>query len=105
MEFPEPLFEALLYDKKVCLVCGKSKASSVLRTIEKPLIPICKGCASDWNCYGYAILKKVKPKTLILNLFKFKIMNPFYDGWVSIYYQLQDIQSWGKKMKKFMKGS
>jgi NAD-dependent SIR2 family protein deacetylase len=100
-EFPEPLFEAIFYSKKVCLVCGQTKASSVLRTTDRELIPLCKSCSSEWNFYGYYILKKIKPKTLILNLIKFKILHPFHDNVVSIYKSMKDIQEWAKKMKKF----
>ncbi len=101
MDFPEPLFEALLYDKKICLVCGETKASTVLRTISNPLIPLCKTCSVEWNFYGYSILKRIKPKELIINLIKFKILHPFYGGFFSIYKDLDAIKAWSIKMKKF----
>lgn len=102
-EFPEPLFEvAYCCGNKVCLVCGSKKATSALRTTTKEIFPLCKDCSFGWNFYSYHILTKIKPKNLILNLIKFKILHPFYGNIIEIYRNLQVIQIWAKKMKKYM---
>jgi hypothetical protein len=102
-EFPEPLYETYICKKKVCLVCGSAKAKSVLRTTTTEIFPICSGCSFGWNFYGYEILKKVKPKQLIWNLVKFKLMHPFYGGLISIYKNLKTIEAWASKMKRYLK--
>ena len=33
----------------------------VLRTIDHEIVPVCEDCSSDWNLYGYLILKRIKP--------------------------------------------
>jgi transposase-like protein len=102
--FPETLFEAnLLEGTKVCLACGSRKAVSVLRTIDREVIPICKHCSFNWNFYGYEILKKIKPKKLIWNLIKFKLRHPFIGGWYSIYTQLKVMEVWSARMKRWLK--
>ena len=101
-EFPEPLFESHCYGNKICLVCGGGKATSALRTTIQEIFPICKDCSFNWNFYGYYILTKIKPKTLILNLIKFKIIHPLYSNIFEIYKNLQVIQTWVKKMRKHM---
>lgn len=100
-EFPEPLYESHCTGKKICLVCGSAKATTALRTTEKEIVPICKACSCNWNFYSYYILTKIKPKTLILNLLKFKILHPLYGGLYSIYQDIKTMQAWSIKMKKF----
>jgi len=105
-EFPEPLFETYCFmgsKKKVCLVCGSDKSNSVLRTTTTELFPLCSGCAFKWNFYGYECLKKIKPKTLLWNLIKFKLRHPFYDSIISIYNNLKAIEAWNAKMKRYFK--
>lgn len=103
--FPEPLFESfLLPEKKVCLICGLHVAKSVLYTSinMRPLIPLCVDCASQWNAYGYLILKKIKPRTLIRNLLWWKVFHPFQKPSIlSIIRDMRGITAWSKKMKKF----
>ncbi len=104
--FPETLYEANLHNtKKVCLVCGSGKAETILRTIDREVAPICKNCGSDWNFYGYEIFKKIKPKTLIQNILKYKVFNIF--GSQSLWKTYKDIQifqKWSIGMKKWLKG-
>lgn len=101
--FPEPLYETYITKKKICLVCGSAKAVSVLRTPSTEIFPLCEGCSTRWNFYGYEIFKKVKPKQLLWNLVKFKLLHPFYDGYVSIYKNLKIIEAWSTKMKRWAK--
>lgn len=106
--FPEPLFESpYMPEKKVCLVCGRHRAKSVLYTSinMRPLIPLCEDCASRWNVYGYLILKRIKPFKLIVSLTWWKLFHPFQQPSVlSIIHDLRGITAWSKKMKKFTKG-
>lgn len=104
--FPEPLWETPCFmgsKKKICLVCGSAKATSVLRTSSTEIFPICTGCSFNWNFYGYEIFKKIKPKKLIWSLIKFKLTHPFYDGIISIYKNFKTIQAWSSKMKRYLK--
>lgn len=104
--FPEPLWETPCFmgsNRKVCLVCGSAKAISVLRTTNKDIFPICNKCSFNWNFYGYEIFKRIKPKKLIWNLIKFKIMHPFYDNPISIYKGLKAAEAWSAKMKRYLK--
>lgn len=105
-EFPEPLYETYCFmggKKRVCLVCGRGKAVSILRTTTTEIFPLCSGCSFGWNFYGYEIFKKVKPKQLLWNIVKFKFRHPFYDGYISIYKNLKLIEAWAAKMKKYLK--
>jgi hypothetical protein len=72
--FPETLYEANIQKKSVCLVCAKDKATSLLRSTSREVAPICKNCAADWNWYGYAIFKKIRPKQLRRSLVWYKIL-------------------------------
>jgi hypothetical protein len=105
--FPQPLYETTIdANNKVCLICGKDKAIGVLRTIQKPIIPICKECIINWNWYGYNILKKINPKTLMQNIIKYKVMHWFkIQSIIRCYYDLRDFQIWSKRQKKFLKTS
>jgi hypothetical protein len=103
IEFPEPLWEACFFGNKPCLVCGRNKATSVLRTTSVEIAPICKDCSFNWNFYGYDALKKVKPKQLIFNLLKFKLIHPFCGSIFTIYKDLKRMQAWAAKMKRIMK--
>ena len=62
IDLPEPLYETytLSSKDKVCLVCGQVLATSVLRTTTAEIVPLCRGCAMDWNWYGYQTQKKIK---------------------------------------------
>jgi hypothetical protein len=102
-EFPDPLWQANFFGNKPCLACGNHKATSVLRTVDTEIVPICTDCAVGWNFYGYDILKKVKPKTLIFNLFKFKLKHPFCGSVFTIYKDLKRMQAWAARMKRIMK--
>lgn len=104
--FPEPLFETYCFQggkKRICLVCGSGKSVSILRTTTTEMFPLCEHCAFRWNFYGYEIFKKIKPKQLLWNIFKFKLRHPFYDSIINIYKNLKVIQAWTAKMKRWAK--
>lgn len=105
--FPEPLFESpYMPEKKVCLVCGRHRAKSVLYTSinMRPLIPLCEDCASRWNVYGYLILKRIKPGSLVRNLLWWKSFHLFQSpSMFSMINDMRGIVAWSKKMKKFLK--
>ena len=104
MEFPEPLYETTyMQSRRMCLVCARKHAESVLRTTEKEIVPLCKDCASDWNAYGYSILKRIKPIRLIRRTLVFKILHPFQQPSLrTIWHDIKALQSWAEKMKKWM---
>jgi hypothetical protein len=104
MDFPEPLYEATyLLSRRMCLVCAKKHAESVLRTTEKEIVPLCKDCAADWNIYGYLILKRIKPGRLIWRTVVFKILHPFQQPALrTIWQDMKALQAWAEKMKKWM---
>lgn len=102
-EFPDPLYQANFFGNKPCLACGKYKAVSVLRTVEEEIVPICENCSVNWNFYGYDALKKFKPKELIFNLIKFKILHPLCGSTYTIYRDLKKMNTWAVRMKRIMK--
>jgi hypothetical protein len=104
MEFPEPLFEAAyLQSPKMCLVCARKHAESVLRTTEQEIVPLCKDCAAEWNLYGYLILKRIKPARLLWRTAVFKMRHPFQQpSTTAIWHDIQTLQAWAKKMKPWM---
>ena len=103
--FPKPLYETLMgADQKICLVCGKDKAYSTLRTIEKPILYLCRPCAADWNSYGYYILKRINPKSLMQNIIKYKVLHWFeVQSFIKCWYDLKEFRQWSEKQKKFLK--
>ena len=102
MDFPEPLFESTHLTKpKVCLVCGKKQAKTVLRNTERDVCPLCVDCSANWNFHGYDILKRVKPLYLLWNIYKFKVMHPFQVSPLTIWADVKSLQQWGKHMKQF----
>ena len=98
---PEPLYESfLLPSPKVCLVCGRQPANSALYSGTRLVVPLCKQCAADWNVYGYDILKKVKPKQLVVQLTKYKAMHLWRrPGLIEIVRDVAAMVRWSKKMK------
>lgn len=100
-QFPEPLFESWLIENKVCLVCGTTKASSCLRTTSKFIIPICNFCSSEWNFHGYYILRRIKPKKLFWNIFKYKL-SCLRPSWFSVIKDISNLLNWSKKMKRYL---
>jgi len=104
-EFPEPLWEAHLQTKrkKLCLVCSQEWAVMALRGDNSEIVPICKGCSADWNFYGYEILKRIKPKRLITRTLWFKLKHPFSCSLWDVWKDVQGLQKWVKKMRKWIK--
>lgn len=104
MDFPEPLYETTpVHSRKMCLVCAREYAQSVLRTTDKEIVPLCKDCAADWNIYGYLILKRITPRRLIWRTLLFKALHPFQQPSLRIIWQdVRSLQVWAKKMKQWM---
>lgn len=101
---PEPLYEsALPANGRLCLVCGQQPASSALRTPgqTEPIVPLCKHCSADWNCYGYSILKRIKPLPLLLRMSGWFVRNPFSRA--VIWSDLRRLQQWQAKMAQLKK--
>ena|ERR1700722_11309224 len=103
---PEPLYESsLLPTPKVCLVCACRPASSALYTGTRLVVPLCKECAADWNAHGYDILKRVRPKQLVLRLARYKALHLFRrPGMIEILRDVAALAQWSKKMRAIMKG-
>lgn len=103
--FPQPLYETSTgIEKKICLVCGKDKSYSVLRTTSKTIVPLCRDCSTDWNWYGYGILKKINPKTLMRSILKYKLLHWFeVQSIIKCCHDLRDFKAWSQKQKKFLK--
>lgn len=100
---PEPLFESPLVGSRLCLRCGKAHAKSLLYSSVNgmPVLPLCRDCVSDWNFYGYCILKSIHPKSLIFNLVKFKIFHPLNSpSAFSLYNDIKNLLRWSNKMRK-----
>jgi hypothetical protein len=101
-DFPEPLFETSLEGKRLCLVCARKHASRALWTVRRPVVPLCDDCRADWNLYGYLILKKIKPASLISNILKFKLHHPFQSpSLLTVWRDVRRFQEWAQKMKKY----
>jgi hypothetical protein len=102
---PEPLYESfLLPAPKVCLVCACRPANSALYAGTHLVVPLCKECAADWNVHGYDILKRVRPKQLVLKLAKYKATHLFRrPGMIEIYRDVAAMAKWSAKMKAIMK--
>jgi hypothetical protein len=104
IDLPDPLFESGLHQRKVCLVCAKQPAETVLRTTTAEIVPICRDCSIDWNIYGYEILKRIKPPQLIKGLLLFKLLHPFQQPTImTLRRDIGGLQSWAGKMKKWMR--
>jgi hypothetical protein len=101
---PEPLFESFhLPGDKVCLRCGQDRAVSMLYSAlsMRPVLPLCRRCAADWNIHGYRIMKGLSVKTLLWRLTKFKLTHPFSrPSILEIKNDLEDLQRWANKMKR-----
>jgi hypothetical protein len=103
MDFPDPLFESAVDGKKLCLVCAKKPASASLRTVCRPVVPLCDDCRADWNFFGYLILKKIKPAKLISGIIKYKMTHPFQaPSWATLWRDVRAFQEWSAGMKKFL---
>ena len=78
---PAPLYETgpTSMPNHVCLACGKRPVFSTLRTSssQEPVVLLCRSCSVDWNFYGYNTLKRIRPKSLIWQLSKWFLANPF----------------------------
>lgn len=104
IDLPEPLFEADLHQRKVCLVCAQRFAETVLRTTTTEVVPICRNCSIDWNIYGYEILKRIKPGPTVKRLLLFKLGHPFQSPSLkTIWRDLEGLKGWAAKMKKWMR--
>jgi hypothetical protein len=102
MKFPEPLFECCFMTKpKLCLACGEKEARSVLRNTERDVCPLCDDCSTDWNFYGYSVLKRIKPLRLMRNICVFKLMHPWQPSFWTIWGDIQSFKLWGEHMRKF----
>ncbi len=104
LDLPEPLYETTyLHSRRMCLVCARRFADSVLRTTEKEIVPLCTDCAADWNFYGYLILRRIKPSRLIWRTAVFKSLHPFQEPSLrTIWQDVKSLQGWAEKMKKWM---
>lgn len=102
MDYPEPLFEAGLHHRRVCLGCARQFARTVLRTTEHEIVPICAACSAAWNFHGYQILRRIKPARLVWRLVVFKLMHPFRTpGWREIVDNLKRLKEWARKMRRW----
>jgi hypothetical protein len=101
-DFPEPLFESHLQDERMCLVCARNLASSVLRTPSKEIVPLCSSCATDWNIYGYNILRRIKPGRLLKRAVLFKLRHPLRPSIRTITRDIKSLQNWAAKMRRWM---
>jgi len=103
-EFPDILFESHLSTSRLCLVCAKHRASTVLRTVEREIVPVCRDCGADWNFYGYYILKRIKLWTLVRRITYFKAWNCFRRPFIwTIWSDVNELKKWSFKMKKWLK--
>lgn len=101
MEFPQPLFEACLHSKRMCLICG-GRAESVLRTTDREIVPICARCSGEWNFYGYRILKKIRLAGFLRNLTAFKLVHMLRRPAIwTILGDLRNLLKWAKQMRKW----
>jgi hypothetical protein len=103
---PEPLYESFLLPvPKVCLVCAGRRANSALYSGTRLIVPLCKECAVDWNIHGVDLLKRVRPKQLMLRLAKYKVFHLFgAPGMIEIARDVAEMARWSKKMKTIMSG-
>lgn len=104
MDFPDPLYESpCLESPRMCLVCARKHAASVLRTTDREIVPLCVECAAEWNAYGYLILRRIKPGRLIWRTLIFKAIHPFQQPSIRrIWQDISALQAWAQHMKKWM---
>lgn len=96
---PEPLYEAAnLEGEHLCLVCGKNIARSALRSpsVKEPIVPLCSDCSSNWNIYGYLILKGIRPVPLVMKMAGFFLYKPARR--LVVWQDLRNLMRWQKKM-------
>jgi len=86
----------------MCLVCARALAGSVLRTTNREVVPLCQDCATDWNIYGYEILKRIKPMRLLKRTVLFKLRHPLRPSLRTILRDIKGLQDWAGKMRKWM---
>lgn len=104
IDVPEPLWETTFCTTgKTCLVCANYFAFSVLRTVNEEVVPMCKDCSVRWNFHGYLILKEIRPWNLIKKLLWFKLKHPVKCSLISFFKDVRKLQSWAKKMKRWLK--
>jgi|ERR1043166_6209745 hypothetical protein len=102
-DLPDPLFETFVEGKRLCLVCARQPASRALWTVNKQVVPLCPDCVADWNIYGYLILRRIKPRRLVLGILKYKLLHPFQAPSIAtIWRDVRGLQEWARQMKKFM---
>jgi|SRR5687767_1702898 len=103
MNFPEPLYETyyFVHRPRMCLICTKAYAASMLRTVDTEVVPICKGCSADWDFHGYAILKRITPGRLIRGALLFRLLHP-RSSLVTTWRDVQVLRAWARKMKEWM---
>ncbi len=83
---------------------AEREATTVLRTTNEEIVPLCGDCAADWNVYGYQILRRIKPGRLIRRLLLFKLRHPFQQpSLAAIWRDVEKLQAWARKMKKWMR--
>ena len=101
---PEPLFESVhLPTPKVCLRCGRERATSLLYSPfdMRPVLPLCLACALEWNTKGYRILKGLNAKTLLWRLGMYKLRHPLArPSILEIREDIKNLLRWTNKMKK-----
>ena len=103
MDLPEPLFEAQLHQPNICMVCALRPARSALRTTEREIVPLCEDCSSNWSLYGYQILKRIEPATLLKRMIAFKLRHPFQQpSWPTLWQNVNRLREWAAKMKRWM---
>ena len=83
-------------------MCASKFAESVLRTIDREIVPLCKDCGGDWNFYGYRVLKRITPGRLLWRTAVFKSRRPFMQPSLKVIWQdMKSLQGWAKKMRKW----
>jgi hypothetical protein len=102
MDFPQPLYEScILTGPRLCLVCARNVAATVLRTTDRDVCPLCLDCGADWNVYGYAILRRIKPLTLFRNIGLFKLTHWGRPSVATVWKDVTSLRQWGEQMRKF----
>lgn len=97
--FPTPLYESAgIEGTRLCFVCGKKQARTALTAAgrSEPIVPLCTDCSAAWNMYGYLILRRIRPLTLLWNITKFYALNPFRRS--GVWGDLKRLQAWQKRM-------
>jgi len=105
---PEPLFEAPVMGRKWCLRCGRRPATSILLTAGdmRPVLPLCTGCAAEWNLHGYHALRGIRPRALLRNLLWFKLRHPLRrPSAPELVQDVRNLLRWVRKMKALRRSS